>query len=195
MREDLRLRRSERGGVRGKQQIAAVDPVNPAETGDQVPAFDGDPIETEIGEAGIDGARRVMRGEAGETARVLDGSGLPDHGQARPGQRVPVARRAVEQQRDPRIERDVAAVLRQIGQQQKRARIEIGGDQDERRVGRAAHARGQGSALLSAQQPPADSRRIAVRLCFTHPQVSRTGAACVKLRRAAKSVRRDAMCR
>jgi len=51
--DELWLRRSERGGVRGKQQIAAFDPVNPAETGDQVPAFDRDPIEVEIGKAGI----------------------------------------------------------------------------------------------------------------------------------------------
>jgi hypothetical protein len=46
-----------------------------------------------------------MRGEAGETSRVLDGSCLPNHGQARPGQRVLVTRRAVEKQRDPRVER------------------------------------------------------------------------------------------
>jgi len=32
--EDLRLRRSESGGIGDKQQIAAFDPVNPAETGD-----------------------------------------------------------------------------------------------------------------------------------------------------------------
>ena len=77
MLEDLRLRLSESGGIRSKQQIAAVDPVNPAETGDQVPAFDRDPIETEIGETGIDGARRVVRGEAGETSQVLDDSACP----------------------------------------------------------------------------------------------------------------------
>src|ERR1700732_1159117 len=78
-------------------------------------------------------------------------------------------------------------MLRQIGQQQKRARIEIGGDQDQRRVGRAAHAGGQGSALLSAPQLPADSRRIAVRLGFTHPASEPHRRGCVKLRRREKA--------
>ena len=114
-----------------QQQIAGFDPVDRAETGDEVSAFDGDPIEPEIDKTGIHGARRVVRGQAGETSRVLDGSGLPDHGQAWSGQRVPEARRAVDQKRYPRVECDVPAMLRQIGQQQKRARVEIGGDQDK----------------------------------------------------------------
>ena len=58
---------------------------------------------------------------------------------------------------------------REIGQQQKRARIEIGGDQDERCVRRAAHARGKGSPLFPAQQPSADSTGSAIRPIFTHP--------------------------
>ena len=154
-------------GVGRKQQIAAFDPVDPAEAGDEMAAFDRDPIEMEIGKAGIDGARRVVRGEAREAARVVDRLGLPDHGQARPGQRVGVARGGVEQQRDPRVEGDIAAVLREIGQQQKRARIEIGGEQDQRRVGRAAQAGGERGALAAARSSRRpDSRRIAVRSRF-----------------------------
>jgi hypothetical protein len=62
-------------------------------------------------------------------------------------------------------------------------------------VGRAVHARGEGSALLAAQQSPADSRRIAVRLGFTHSASEPHRRGCVKLRRAAENVRYDALCR
>jgi len=40
--------------------------------------------------------------------------------------------------------------------------------------------------VLSAEQPPADSRRIAFRLCFTHPASEPHRCGCVKLRIAAK---------
>jgi hypothetical protein len=41
--------------------------------------------------------------------------------------------------------------------------------------------------LLSAQQLPADSRRIAVRLCFTHPASEPHRRGCVKLHRREKA--------
>src|SRR6266851_399077 len=45
MSQDPRLCRSKPACVSREQQIAALDPVDPAKTGDEVPAFDRDPIE------------------------------------------------------------------------------------------------------------------------------------------------------
>ena len=122
----------------------------------------------------------MMPGEAGEKARVLDGACLPGHGQAWSGQRILVAGRAVEQERDPWVERNIPAVLRKIGQQQTRACIKIRGDEDEGRIGCAAHICGECCALLPAQQVPADSRRIAVRHRLAHAASEPCRHRCVK---------------
>ena len=73
-----------------------------------------------------------MRGEARQAALVGDLLGPPDQGQPGSGKRVLVALGGIDKQRDPRIESNIAAVLRKIGQQQQRACIEIGGKKDQR---------------------------------------------------------------
>ena len=42
-----------------------------------MPACDSNPVEPEIGETRVNGARRVMRGEASKKPRVLDDCGVP----------------------------------------------------------------------------------------------------------------------
>src|ERR1700749_23172 len=121
--------------------------MNASKTCDEMSTFDGDLIEAEIGKTGIERTLRAIRREAGQKSQILNGNSLSDHGEAWTGQRIPVTRCAVEQQRHPRIERNVPAVLCQVGQQKERARIEISSRQDERGVRRAPHARGKHGAL------------------------------------------------
>ena len=116
----------------GNRKSRAVDPLDPAEAGDEVAALDHDAVEMEIAKTGIGGARRVVRDKAREATRIIGRLSPPEQGQARPGQGIGMALGGVEQQRDPRIERDVAAVLRQIGQQQQ-----AGSRRDRRRSARA----------------------------------------------------------
>src|SRR5262249_59001942 len=80
--QDGRLRGREFAGIDVEQQLAALDPVNPPETGDEVPAFDTHSVEVEVGKPGIGGTRRMMRGEASATARVIGHLSLPDQGEA-----------------------------------------------------------------------------------------------------------------
>ena len=131
-------------------------------------ALDRDPVEAEIGKAGIERARRVTRGKAREQARIGNRLGPPDQGQPRPVERVGMALGAVEQQRDARVEGDVAAVLGEVGQQQQRARVEIGGDQHQRGIGCAAQAGGECRALAASHQPAPEPRRIAARFSIAH---------------------------
>ena len=124
---------------RQTRRSRALDPVDPAEAGDEMAALDRDPIETEIGKAGIDGARRVVRGEAGaERADRRRRSARPSKRQPRPGQRVGIARGASNSSEIRGSKAILRRVLGEIGQQQQRARIEIAGDSDERDIGRAA---------------------------------------------------------
>ena len=86
----------------------------------------------------------------------------------------------IEQQRDSWIEGYVAAVLGKIGEQQKRACIEIGNDQDKRRERRPMQARGERSTVPTADQPPAERARAIVWRCFAHRLSEPGRRGCVK---------------
>ena len=58
-----------------------------------------------------------MRDKARQTTRIIGRPGLAEQGEARPCQGIGVTIGGVEQQRDPRIKGNVAAVLRKIRQQ------------------------------------------------------------------------------
>jgi hypothetical protein len=58
----------------------------------------------------------------------------------------------IEQQRDPRVEGDVAAVLGKVGEQQQRTRIEIDREQHQGCVGGAAEARRERRARAAPRQ-------------------------------------------
>jgi hypothetical protein len=73
----------------------------------------------------------VVSEDARQTAPIVERQSASKEAEARPGQWVGVALGGVEQQRDTRIEGDVAAVLGKVGEQQERARIEIDREQYE----------------------------------------------------------------
>ena len=139
---------------RGEAQLVGLDPGDPAEAGDEMAALDGDPVEVEIGKAGIARARRVARGEAGGGARIVAPFGPAEQRQPRPGERVGMAGRVFEQQRDQRVGSEVAGVLGEIGQQQERARIEIAGGRDQRDIGTPGQAGGERGVVAAAHQLP-----------------------------------------
>jgi len=126
-----------------------------------VPAFDRDPVEAKIAKAGIEGTRRVMRDKPREAARIIDGFSPPNQGEAGSGKGVGVTLGSVEQQRDPRVECDIAAVLGKVGQQHERARVEIANDEDKRSIRGAAQTGSERGTIPPAQQSPAKYRRIA----------------------------------
>src|SRR5580704_15307197 len=66
-----------------------------------------------------------------------------------------IAAIVIEQQRDPIVARDVAAVLGEVGQQEQRARIMVAGERDERSVGLPVHACRQYAMALTTHQPAA----------------------------------------
>jgi hypothetical protein len=82
----------------------------------------------------------VTRCKPCQKAPVRARLGLAEHAQTGSGERIIEADRAVEQQGNPRVGGDVAAVLSEIGEKEERAGIEIDGDEDERGIGRAAPA-------------------------------------------------------
>ena len=93
----------------------------------------------------------MTRGKARERAPIGNGFGLSEHGQPRAGERVGVTLGRVEQQRDARVEGDVAAVLGEVREQQQRTGVEIGGDQHQRGVRRAMPAGGERRPAAAAQ--------------------------------------------
>jgi hypothetical protein len=76
--QDFRFRRRQSNMVVRKQEVAAIDPVDAAETRDKMPAFGRRSIEPEIGERRVDRARRMVRNEAVEKAGIGDGLGPSD---------------------------------------------------------------------------------------------------------------------
>ena len=64
-----------------------------------------------------------------------------------PGQGIGQPGRAVEEQGDPGLAGDIAAVLGQVGEQQQRRGVEVQGRQDQGGVGRAIRQQGR-------QRPP-----------------------------------------
>src|SRR4029077_2277935 len=97
----------------------------------EVAALDGDPVEVEIGKAGIARARRVAGGEAGgargSAAGILNPLRPAQQREARPGERVRMLTGAVEQQRHLWVGNEVPGVLGEIGQEQQRARMGFAG--------------------------------------------------------------------
>jgi hypothetical protein len=168
MLENTLLRRRKRAGVAVEHHVAAFDPPNLSKTGNEVGTFEDNAVETEVAKTGVDRAGRMMGGEPREATRVIDRFSPPNQGEARPGQRVGVTLGGVEKQGYPRIEGNIAAMLSEIGEQQERACIEIGGEQNERRVRGALQVRGQRRALACAQQAPAKSSRIAIWATLAH---------------------------
>ena len=75
---------------------------------------------------------------------------------------------AIEQQRDPRLEGNVSAMLRKIGQQQQRARVEVDREENEGSVRSTVEAGGERCAGAAARQRAGERRRIAARLGFGH---------------------------
>ena len=84
-------------------------------------------------------------------------------------------------------------MLGEIGQQQKRARVEIGDDQDERNIGRATQAGGERSTLLTAQQAPPERRKFAIHRFYAPRRfirgVSLAGRVTSRITRVAKMMR------
>ncbi len=123
VRDDVGFRRGQRAASRGEHADRRLDPVDAAEPGDEMAALDRDPVEVEIGKAGIERALEGWRAQKrAEQRRVVGALGPPEHASARgpvSGSAWPAG--AVEQQRDPRIGRDVLRVLGEVGQQQQRA--------------------------------------------------------------------------
>jgi hypothetical protein len=154
MRDDFRLGGSQRGRVAGKAQVLALDPGDAAEPCHEMAALDIDAIEMKIGEAGVDGARRVPRREAGSGTCVVNALGAPEQRQPRPGERVGISGSRLEQQRHGRLGQQVACVRCEVGQQQQRAGVNVAGHRDKRDVWPPAEAGGQRRVIATADQMP-----------------------------------------
>src|SRR6516165_5443450 len=95
--QNLGLGGRKSASTRCKQKIGAVDPIDSAEAGDEMAALHGNPKESKVAKAGVEGACRVMRDKAGEEPRVIGRQSLSEQRQARSGQRVGAAFGAVKQ--------------------------------------------------------------------------------------------------
>jgi hypothetical protein len=154
--------------VAGEYQVMAFDPPGLAEPGNEVSAVNDNPVKAKIAKTRVHRTGRMMRGKSREAARIMDRFSPPEQCYPRPSQRVGVTLGGVEQQGDPRVESDITTVLGETGEQQERARIEIGRNQHKRSVGGASQARGQRRALTRAQQTPAKNSRIAAGSGISH---------------------------
>ena len=113
-----------------------------AEPADQMGPLHGNAIEMKILEARIHRSVRMPRQEARLRPLVGRALGAPQHRDARPGQWLFQAGRAVEQQGDPAIGLNRLGMLGKIAQQQDGRQVVVDRHQNQRSVGpRAIFAR------------------------------------------------------
>src|SRR4029077_14302686 len=116
--------------------------------------LDGHPVDMEVAKSGVGDARWMVRNKAFKAARVAYLLSTTEQCQARAGQRIGMAFRGVKQERYPWVEGDVAAVLRKIGQQQQRARVNIDGKEYERSIRGTVEAGSERRTAAAARQQP-----------------------------------------
>ena len=105
--------------------------------------FDLDPVELEIGKGGIALGRGVAGDITGQEPGFPADGGPSDQAHPGPGQGIGQPGRPIEEQGDPGVAGDIAAMLGQVGEQQQRCGVQLEGRQDQGSVGRAIGQRGR----------------------------------------------------
>jgi hypothetical protein len=151
---NLRLGRGESGGRSVEAQFERLDPCDPAEARDEMPAFDRDPIEVEIAKAGIGGVRRMSRRETGRCSRIVASLGPAELGQPGTRERIGMPGHILEEQGDSGVGEQVLGMLGEIREQQQRAGIAVAGGGDQRNKSPAAKAGAERRMVAAADQAP-----------------------------------------
>ena len=162
MGEDGRFGRGQGRQIALESDGTPLDPADLAEARHQMGPFDLDPVELEIGEGGIALGRGMAGDIAGEERLVPADGGPADQARPGPGQGIGQPGRAVEEQGDPGLAGDIAAVLGQVGEQQQRRGVQVQGRQDQGGVGRAI---GQQRSPAPPGRPPGAGPAPAGLLC------------------------------
>ena len=138
-------------------QGIAFEPVRPREAAYEVAARGGEPVDVEVGEAGIERGIGVAGEKAALKPWLLGARDAPQHAQAGAGLRILQPRCGLDEQARAWIAGEVAGVVGDIGQQQDRAGVEIAGDGHQRcvrpAVGGCERRRQRRLAGLAQQTP------------------------------------------